>query len=54
MEYLDIVDEQGQPTGEIISRTLAHTEGIRHTNSSYLDRSQGKRTFSGSDAKNAQ
>lgn len=30
MEYLDIVDEQGQPTGEIISRTLAHTEGIRH------------------------
>ena len=30
MEYLDIVDEQGQPTEEIISRTLAHTEGIRH------------------------
>ena len=30
MEYLDIVDEQGQPTGEIVSRTLAHTEGIRH------------------------
>ena len=30
MEYLDIVDEQGQPTGKIISRTLAHTEGIRH------------------------
>ena len=25
MEYLDIVDEQGQPTGEIVSRTLAHT-----------------------------
>ena len=23
MEYLDIVDEQGQPTGEIVSRTLA-------------------------------
>ena len=22
MEYLDIVDEQGQPTGKIISRTL--------------------------------
>ena len=33
MEYLDIVDEQGQPTGEIISRTLAHTEGIRHRTS---------------------
>lgn len=30
MEYLDIVDEKGQPTGEIVSRTLAHTEGIRH------------------------
>ena len=30
MEYLDIVDEQGQPTGEIVSRTLAHTKGIRH------------------------
>ena len=30
MEYLDIVDEQGQPTGKIISRTLAHTKGIRH------------------------
>ena len=30
MEYLDIVDEQGQPTGKLISRTLAHTEGIRH------------------------
>ena len=30
MEYLDIVDEQGQPTGEIVSRILAHTKGIRH------------------------
>ena len=30
MEYLDIVDEQGQPTGEIVSRTFAHTKGIRH------------------------
>lgn len=27
MEYLDIVDEQGQPTGEIVSRTFAHTKG---------------------------
>ena len=30
MEYLDIVDEQGQPTGEIVSRTFAHTKGVRH------------------------
>ena len=25
-EYLDIVDESGYPTGEIISRDVAHTE----------------------------
>ena len=29
-EYLDIVDESGYPTGEIISRDVAHTEGILH------------------------
>ena len=29
-EYLDIVDESGQPTGEIISRDDAHTDGILH------------------------
>ena len=30
MEYLDIVDENGQPTGEIVSRDAAHREGVRH------------------------
>ena len=29
-EYFDIVDEQGQPTGEIIERSTAHQQGIRH------------------------
>ena len=29
-EYLDIVDENGNPTGEIIDRTTAHQKGIRH------------------------
>ena len=30
MEYLDIVDENGTPTGETVSRDAAHREGIRH------------------------
>lgn len=30
MEYLDIVDESGQPTGAIISRNEAHRNGILH------------------------
>ncbi len=30
MEYLDVVDEKGQPTGEVVSREKAHLEGIRH------------------------
>ena len=30
MEYLDIVDEYGRPTGEIISRDTAHRDGILH------------------------
>ncbi len=30
MEYLDIVNEKGIPTGEIISREIAHQNGIRH------------------------
>ena len=29
MEYLDIVDENGQPTGETVSRDVAHRDGIR-------------------------
>lgn len=30
MEYLDIVDEAGQPTGSITSRSEAHQQGILH------------------------
>ena len=30
MEYLDIVDENGLPTGSVVSRAAAHAEGIRH------------------------
>ena len=30
MEYLDVVDLQGQPTGEIVSREEAHAKGILH------------------------
>lgn len=30
MEWLDIVDEEGNPTGETVERTRAHREGIRH------------------------
>ena len=30
MEYFDIVDEAGAPTGETVSREIAHRDGIRH------------------------
>ena len=30
MEYLDVCDEKGQPTGGIVSRDKAHRDGIRH------------------------
>lgn len=33
MEYLDVVDENGLPTGEIVERVKAHAEGIRHRTS---------------------
>lgn len=29
-EWLDIVDEKGQPTGEVVDREYAHQNGIRH------------------------
>ena len=32
-EFLDIVDEKGEPTGEIIDRETAHAEGIPHRTS---------------------
>ena len=30
MEYFDICDENGEPTGEVVTRAVAHREGIRH------------------------
>lgn len=30
MEYFDVCDENGQPTGETIERKAAHREGVRH------------------------
>lgn len=30
MEYLDIVDENGLPTGQTVERAVAHRDGIRH------------------------
>ena len=30
MEYLDIIEENGQPNGEIVSRETAHRDGILH------------------------
>lgn len=33
VELLDIVDEAGEPTGEIVPRDMAHQAGIRHRTS---------------------
>lgn len=33
MEILDIVDENGVPTGETVERSVAHEQGIRHRTS---------------------
>ena len=33
MEMLDVVDENGDPTGRTVERVKAHTEGIRHRTS---------------------
>ena len=42
MERLDVVDENGIPTGEVVSRETAHAEGIRHrTSHVWLVRSRG-------------
>ena len=32
-EYLDVVDETGSPTGEIVERSVAHRDGIPHRTS---------------------
>ena len=43
MEYLDIVDENGIPTGETIERSLAHRTGVRHrTTHIWIVRKQGE------------
>ncbi len=33
MEWLDVVDENGEPTGEVVERECAHREGIAHRTS---------------------
>ena len=33
MEWLDIVDENGVPTGQVVSRQEAHRLGLRHRTS---------------------
>ncbi len=33
MEYLDVVNNSGEPTGEIVERSRAHEEGIPHRTS---------------------
>ena len=30
MEYLDLVDEKGNPTGEVVGRDRAHRDGFLH------------------------
>ncbi len=32
-EYLDIVDDKGDPTGEVVERSVAHLEGVPHRTS---------------------
>lgn len=44
LELFDVVDENGDPTGETVERTLAHSQGIRHRTSHVwlLRRRQGR------------
>ncbi len=43
-EILDIVDDNGQPTGEVIDRVTAHREGILHrTSHVWLVRMKGRK-----------
>lgn len=45
LEFLDVVDEQGSPVGEIVERKRAHREGVRHrTAHVWLLRRKGERT----------
>ena len=44
MEWLDVVDEEGRPTGQVVSREEAHREGIRHrTSHVWIVRKKGGR-----------
>ncbi|WP_022759645.1 NUDIX domain-containing protein [Butyrivibrio fibrisolvens] len=44
-EIFDIVDENGQPTGETVTRSQAHAEGIRHrTSHIWVVRKNGDKT----------
>ena len=44
-EIFDIVDEKGQPTGETVTRSQAHAEGIRHrTAHIWVVRENGEKT----------
>lgn len=42
IEMLDIVDEKGIPTGEVVSRKTAHEKGIRHRTSHIWIMRQGQ------------
>lgn len=45
MEFLDIVDDDGNPTGQTIERAKAHGEGVMHrTSHVWLARKRGGRT----------
>ena len=45
LELLDVVDENGIPTAEVVPREKAHAEGIRHrTSHVWLVRSRGGKT----------
>ena len=33
MEYLDVVDDLGNPTGQVVERSIAHQKGIQHRTS---------------------
>ena len=44
-EIFDIIDEKGQPTGETVTRSQAHAEGIRHrTAHVWVVRENGEKT----------
>ena len=43
MEFLDVSDENGNPTGEIVERTVAHEKGVLHrTSHVWILRRRGK------------